>query len=62
MGYARAQATVMTLVTMFITSIVRIEVTMIGIMIYPIVAALSLTPVFKEGGLYEEAKNAISAV
>ena len=59
MGYARAQATVMTLVTMFITSIVRIEVTMIGIMIYPIVAALSLTPIFKDGGLYEEAKNAI---
>ena len=56
MGFARAQATVMTLVTMYITSIIRVEITMVAVMMYPIAAALSLNPLFKGNELFGAVK------
>ena len=57
LGFARAQATVLTLISIFITSIVRVEVTMLVVMMYPIAAALALNPLFKSNKLYEEVKT-----
>ena len=54
LSLARAQATVMTLISMFIVSIVRIEVTMIAVMMYPIAAALGITPIFNNNKLTGE--------
>ena len=54
LSLARAQATVMTLISMFIVSIVRIEVTMIAVMMYPIAAALGITPIFRSNKLTVE--------
>ena len=51
LGVARAQATVLTMITMLITNIVRVEVTMLAVMIYPIAGALAITPIFKDNQL-----------
>ncbi len=53
LALARAQAVVLTVLLLFITSIVRVEVTMLAVMMYPITGALALLPIFTNYGLHK---------
>ena len=59
LALARAQAVVLTVLLLFITSIVRVEVTMLAVMMYPITGALALLPIFTNYGLHNVVRTHI---
>ena len=62
LSFAKAQATVMTVIALFITSIIRVEITMIVLMMYPIAVAIHIMPFFGQTEtLYQKVKETMIA-